>query len=1304
MATRSSKPAHRAAAIAAGLIWSSGALAVLDIPDTPLFLTSTGLAPNIVLTLDDSGSMARAFTPDLCGNPNGICDNNPDKRLDHRYVKSSDFNPLYYNPEITYAIPTDANGAPVSNPSFSAAYINGFDPARGTLNLGTEYRPNAGLFLSRSNESGVYEEFMRHYVDDVRCTVKGKSSRCQLDSTAGTGAANWIDMPNPVKSCKDERVCEKEEGPAYYYKYNKDNTNCNRKSDYNCYYELKIVGQQPGPADLDGDGDIDGHDEQQNFANWYSFYRTRNLATVSATALAFGTLPESTRVAWQALNSCRGSDTTLVTKSCSGWTGSPAVSNAIKPFSEEHRSNFFTWLFRLKTNTSTPLPHAMERAGKYFSSTGAGSPYDNDLNRPGSAGEYSCRKNYHIMMTDGIWNVAITGIGNIDNASRTLPDKISYTPRPPYKDGNSNSLADIAFKYWITDLRSDLANNVPSYITDFSGEGEERYFNPKNDPASWQHMVNFTVGFGLTPFITRSGLTWGKNMYEGSYDELRRGVKSWPSASSSGPDGNVADLWHAAINSRGKFFSAEKPDDLVDAFQRIVDTITTQATAGGGAGLSSNTSQIDQAGALVFEAKFNADWSGQLLARSVGDDLNLDATLWDAGQRIPPPHTRRIFALNGTPQALGPACPGGPLGDALDLTVSGDPDGRCAQRVNWLRGDGRVEGVTWSRDAKTGVVTASYRLRDHGFVAGDKVTVSDVKVSEDPAPATSLNGDLEITEVTPDSISAVIASAGPDPGTYASGGRVRYTDLRDRPISVLGDIMNADPVFSFGGDLGFGTSDIEGSDDYADYATGKNSEPPVLYVGANDGMLHAFCAGDPKNPCPDGVASGEELFAFIPQGVYENLSALSDPQYSHRYYVDGQLSVSDAYLSGAWGTYLVGALGAGGRSIYALDVTNPANFKKGDIKWEFSDADDLGLTFSKPQIAPITNETWGVIFGNGYNSDQDTAVLYVLDLANGREIAKISTSATLNNGLSTPYLYDSDGDRIVDVVYAGDLQGNLWKFVNSTGTWTLGNAGQPLFTARSAGNEVQPITVQPAVAPHPNGGVLVYFGTGSYLTRCDIGDPDGCDGRFDHQQAFYAIWDKPGVTGTVARNELEPYSILQQTVAQGYTVRTTSAATIDWGNDRGWYLDLPAIPGLPAERIVSPALIMQFANPTVPDRILFVTNTPSQDPCTMGGTSWLMELDLITGGHPRGPVFDLDGSGTFDERDQVAGQPPSGVALDAAYGITGEPLLFRTESGNIVKAFSGTTGKSGTDASPLQRGEPPTVGAPPKRLYWRQIL
>ena len=283
---------------------------------TPLFLT-VGAPPNITVTLDDSGSMARAFTPDLCGNPNAICDNNPDSRLDHRYVKSPVYNPVYYDPTTIYNQPLDANGASLAT-SFTSAYINGFKTSSGIIDLSTNYRPSAGLFLNANTSN---HEFMRHYASDVQCS---NSDRCQYKDATGV----WTNTPNTVdcdsdndnNASEDNAFCQTQGMNPYYYVFDASNSGCNGTSTDNDCYDIKIVNSTSG-ADRDGNGTVSAAeaDERQNFANWYSFFRTRNLMTVTAASRAMATVPATYRVAWQSLNSCRGSATSLVTNDCEGW-------------------------------------------------------------------------------------------------------------------------------------------------------------------------------------------------------------------------------------------------------------------------------------------------------------------------------------------------------------------------------------------------------------------------------------------------------------------------------------------------------------------------------------------------------------------------------------------------------------------------------------------------------------------------------------------------------------------------------------------------------------------------------------------------------------------------------------------------------------------------------------------------------------------------------------------------------------------------------------------------------------------------
>ena len=510
---------------------------------------------------------------------------------------------------------------------------------------------------------------------------------------------------------------------------------------------------------------------------------------------------------------------------------------------------------------------------------------------------------------------------------------------------------------------------------------------------------------------------------------------------------------------------------------------------------------------------------------------------------------------------------------------------------------------------------------------------------------------------------------------------------------VLGDIVNSDPNYEKDEDYGYSTlpSGTPGQSSYAGFVAGKASRAAVLYVGANDGMLHAFEAST-------GSDSGKEIFAHIPYGVYGKLKGLTSDSFTHKYLVDGPPQVGDAYLglstgSTGWNTILVSGLGGGGKSVFALDVTSPTTFTKDQIMWEFTET-DLGLTYSQPQIALVDisgTKTWVAIFGNGYNSTNENAFLYVVDLATGSQLAKLSAGGGPGNGLSTPVLHDADGDKIIDAVYAGDLQGDMWKF-DLKSAW----AASKLFD----GDSTKPITAQPQIYMHGS-HPLVLFGTGQYLTSGDIANSD--------TQTFYAVQDL-GDGSVVTSGNLVSQTIDKQeqvTVTQSngssatFDLRLTSANTVDYAVNRGWKMDLVVSGMSPSgERVVSTALIKH-------GRVIFVTVDPSATKCEPGGESWLMELDVVTGGRTTDTVFDFNNDNQFDSSDNVIdSQPVSGVK--STVGITKTPIWIDGKDPGVgFKEMSGSTG----GIMPLKNkgGSPPPGppggggGAPFTRIYWMQI-
>lgn len=517
--------------------------------------------------------------------------------------------------------------------------------------------------------------------------------------------------------------------------------------------------------------------------------------------------------------------------------------------------------------------------------------------------------------------------------------------------------------------------------------------------------------------------------------------------------------------------------------------------------------------------------------------------------------------------------------------------------------------------------------------------------------------------------------------------------MRSR-TNVLGDIVNSDPIFSYNEDFGYSSLPAATGAEktsYAGYVSGKATRAPMIYVGANDGMLHAFRADTGNSQ------SGVEQFAYVPADNFTNhkLSNLTDLNYTHEYYVDGTVTISDAYLSGSWKTILVGGLNFGGKSIYALDISNPTSMNAGKVLWEYSDANDLGYTYSQPQIVRLNDGNWYAIFGNGYNSSNNSSYLYLVDLSSGiaqKISAGVAGSWTTSTGLSTPVTYDSNGDKIVDYVYAGDLQGNLWKFDLSSASssgWGLGNSGNPLFIAKDSFGNTQPISTKPTLGGNTQtgSGVLIYVGTGIYLQTSDITNTS--------KQTFYTVWDNFSTASITTRSQLQEQTVLYTGAVNGISARSTSANSVDYTSVKGWYMDLP----LSGERVISPA---KLVNKGGVDRVLFITTIPSSDACNPNGTSWLMEMASQTGAVPSSIVFDLNNSGTFTSADNITSGSNNYVVsgMQSTVGQVKSVVWLDSPTSNVsVKEMPGTTGNV---VQVNNLGDTPVSGSA-KRVYWQQI-
>lgn len=473
----------------------------------------------------------------------------------------------------------------------------------------------------------------------------------------------------------------------------------------------------------------------------------------------------------------------------------------------------------------------------------------------------------------------------------------------------------------------------------------------------------------------------------------------------------------------------------------------------------------------------------------------------------------------------------------------------------------------------------------------------------------------------------------------------------------------------------------------------------MIYVGANDGMLHGF-----------DTATGVEKFAYVPSELHGSLADLTDVAYpsNHKYFVDGAAGFGDAYWSGTWRTVLIGTMGAGGKSVFAVDVTDPNAMDGTKVLWEFNGgahASKMGFIPGPAAVAPFADGHFYAVFSNGYDSTDNQAGLFLVRVDDPTTYYYIDTkfgSAIAENGLSTPKLVDLNNDRIIDAIYAGDMQGNVWKFdvtASSAMSWKITHgtvaAPAPMFVAKdgTGGTAVrQPIQSQLGVTGPPNGvagDAMVYFGTGRYFVNGDA--------TASEKQSFYGVLDDGSLTSystSYDRSNLWTQSIIYQGIVGTQEVRVTSNTPANWTTKKGWVMDLvPPGGALKGERVISPPLL-RFG------RVIFNTLEPSvNDPC-LQGSSWLMELDAETGGNLSYAALDINGDGQFDSGDMINFTLSGSALTSAPAGVRSGTMTLNqptvVTAGSKEYKFSSNVGKGiGVITEPS--------GSSAGRSSWRQI-
>ena len=500
--------------------------------------------------------------------------------------------------------------------------------------------------------------------------------------------------------------------------------------------------------------------------------------------------------------------------------------------------------------------------------------------------------------------------------------------------------------------------------------------------------------------------------------------------------------------------------------------------------------------------------------------------------------------------------------------------------------------------------------------------------------------------------------------------------------SILGDLIHSKPLF-----VGAQPADYL-FDDYQAFKSANAGRAARVFVGANDGMMHAFDA-----------ATGEEVWAYVPSMVIGNLSKLSVDPYAHEYFVDGGAAAGDANVGSAgspdWRSVIVGGLGAGGKGLYALDVTDAnasnENSAKNKILWEITPSSsgfsDLGYTYGAPVIARLNTGQWAAIVGNGYvNAGTGHAVLYIIDIGTGALIKALDTGSGTGaspNGLSSPIAVDINFDGKTDRIYAGDIDGNLWKFDVSGATaasWTA--PASPLHATGKA------IIGAPDVVGHPLSGFLVSVATGRLFTAADAADSTV-------QNYAYGIWD-----GAPVANDTLLEQTLTETNYATQRVLVSSGLPINWNDatdtatnplNFGWRTALP-----PGQRVIGTGFVRDARfHFTSVDPTSTVT-PPTRPP---NGDNWLNELDYETGGARNKLIFDLNADSLLNDVDRVvdgsnvpiAGPAGIPVSVYMGAGLVSQPVL-----GILSASLSTTLFNNNPYTSPGdQPSDPPGLDVDP---------
>ena len=1164
--------------------------------------------PNILFILDDSGSMDWEYMPD--GQSSNFSNKKP-------CALNWGANSIYYNPNITYLLPLKGDGTSYAAATATAAKDDGFATSTSTVNLtgvtttttnnstqdttvnlGSNpfrFTNNSDIVIVTSPNHGLttgttvtFNDISTKYFDQ---RVRGDEQITVIDANTfsirvggdadGSGTAGGSNRSYTVTRTTTTTVTT----PNYfYYDYTASPasppTTCASDASYTKVGVNSLTTAQ-----------------QQNFANWYQYYRKRIYMMKSAASRTFSALDSNYRLGFSKI-----SETGTAT---SGFL-------PIKTFDSTQKNSWYTMLLASQPNSYTPLRGALSKAGRYYAGklvTGNNDPV-----------QYSCQQNFTILTTDGYWNTNVesSSYGPLKMDNVTQVGNQDGTLSTPFKDTYSNSLADVAMYYYQTDLRTGTGTAaLGGLLDDGSGRLDVTSNNvpgSTSDTNTAQHMVSFTIGLGVSGLVQYDADYYinGGTLPcpTGSttcmtYKQILQGTKNWPDPITNTDDERIDDLWHAAVNGHGRYLSAKDPNALIASLQATLSTISAMK-ASSAATSTSNLQPVSGDNSAFVAQYTTSNWVGDLQQRSI--DLVTGA----------------VSATAGWSAAAG-----------VDASVSGSSDTRTI--------------YTFSSSASNKLKT---------FTAAN--LVSEIAAGYFKSSGSNPGGALSQWSTLNSSQQSLATDAAMIGFLRGQTGNENTTNntlgfFRDR-TSSLGDIVDSAPVYVSKPNFKYVDSG------YSTFKSTNSSRTPMVYTGGNDGMLHAFNA-----------STGAELWTYIPTPVIPNLYKLADASYptSHQFLVDGPITVGDVWDGTNWKTILVGGLGGGGRSFYALDVTDPTAPK---ALWEFSQSGgtvndtDLGYSYGNPVITKRASDSkWVVLLTSGYNNSAGDGKgrLYVLDASDGSKLSEIITDGTTDPNVSgltkvAGYVTDSNLDNRTQYVYGGDLGGRLWRFdISNASVQKLGQTNSTL--------GAQPITVRPELASVKDASGtayrVVYFGTGRYLGLSDLSTTSPSN---TIAQTVFGVKDTGTDVGVFRDTSA---ALVAQTLNSSVTPRTVAnPISVNWQTKNGWFVDLPV-----GERInIDPRLQL--------GSLVVLSNAPKDDYCSVGGSSYLYTFDYASGGAVLG------------QAGKYVGWP---VGNSIATGLT----LIQVTTGNLTAVLN----LSDSSVTSLQPPNQPTAGGTLRRVGYREI-